>query len=69
MGEVTMYSCDECGKTSPSDWAGPPHGWVSLCAQAKWDGHNYHIQGDAIQRTFCSLRCFRNYLEKGGGTQ
>lgn len=64
MGEATAFVCDQCGKGKISTWAGPPKGWVRLEASAVWDGTNYHISGGKSERTFCSIKCFVEYMRR-----
>jgi hypothetical protein len=63
MSIATVYMCDECGISKASDWLGEPKGWVRLEAQAKWDGHNYHIHEGKWEKSFCSLKCFIKFMQ------
>ena len=67
MTIATVYICDRCNKSEPSPWAGEPRGWVRLEAEAKWDGNNYHIFKGEKHWSFCSIKCFLEFMQCGGG--
>lgn len=71
MGEAIIFTCDnpECHKFAPSNWAGPPQGWVRLDGKAYWDGTNYHILEGKKKWVFCSIKCFVEHLKTGNYQQ
>ena len=65
MSEAVVFMCDECGKSKASGWSGEPSGWVRLEADALWDGTNYHIFNGKRKQSFCSIKCFVKFMDRG----